>query len=214
LTSNVFRALGRALALSGVVLLGLAAPVLAENSEYDLAAPGSAENTEYAATFYIAKMSGEEGWEDVFVNPMFSEYVDTYVAVAALSGPYAHFRNDRLSLEAEGQIAYNWGGQEHWELNVVPLMPRWRWFPRDGALESSVAFGIGLSYATHVPEVEVELEGESNNLLVYWVAELTTGPFDAPWSVSLRLHHRSVAYGMFGKDGGMNGVGLGLRYGF
>jgi hypothetical protein len=37
---------------------------------------------------------------------------------------------------------------------------------------------------------------------------------DAPWAVSLRLHHRSVAYGLLGTEGGMNGVGLGLRYKF
>jgi hypothetical protein len=51
-------------------------------------------------------------------------------------------------------------------------------------------------------------------LLIYWVAELTAGPVNAPWAVSLRLHHRSVAWGLMGDEGGINAVGLGLRHRF
>ena len=58
----------------------------------------------------------------------------------------------------------------------------------------------------------MQLEGESHQLLIYWMMELTAGPVQSPWSVSLRLHHRSVAYGLMGDEGGMNAVGLGLRY--
>ncbi len=65
-----------------------------------------------------------------------------------------------------------------------------------------------------MPEAEVEIEGESHQWLVYWVAEITAGPVNAPWALSLRLHHRSVAWGLMGDDGGMNAMGLGLRYRF
>ncbi len=176
--------------------------------------PASSDSLDTALTFYVAQVSGEDAWEDVIINPLFTDYVDSYLAVAALSGTYRRYRNDRLQLEAEGQVAYNFGAQHHWEFNAVPVVARWHWFSRNGALATSAAFGLGLSYATRVPEVEVELEGESHNLLTYWVAELTAGPADAPWSVSIRLHHRSVAYGLFGDEGGMNGMGLGLRYRF
>jgi hypothetical protein len=165
-------------------------------------------------TFYVAEVSAEEGWEDVMINPVLSEYVKSYLAVTALSGTYASYRADRLHLEAEGQVAYNFGQQHHWEFNVVPLLARWRWPAWRGAYATSAAFGLGLSYATRLPPVEVELEGTSEKLLVYWVAEVTAGPADAPWSLSVRLHHRSVAYGLLGEEGGMNGVGLGLRYQF
>jgi hypothetical protein len=57
-------------------------------------------------------------------------------------------------------------------------------------------------------------EGESHQLLIYWVAELSAGPVNAPWSASLRLHHRSVAWGLMGDEGGMNAVGMGIRYRF
>lgn len=165
-------------------------------------------------TMYVAQISGEDGWEDVMVNPALSKYVDDYLVVGAFSASYAHYRDGALQLEAEGQIAYNFGEQSHWEINAVPLVARWLKFPWNHTVATTAAFGIGLSYATEVPEIEVLLEGESAKLLIYWLAELTAGPVDAPWSVSLRLHHRSVGYGLFAEEGGMNGVGLGLRYRF
>jgi len=175
----------------------------------------SAEHRDWAMTMYVAQISAEEGWEDVMVNPAFADYVGDYLVVAALSTDYAHYRGGALQLEAEGQVAYNFGGdQHHWEFNAVPIAARWLRFPWSQTVATSAAAGIGLSYATHVPEIEVELEGESEKLLVYWFAEITAGPVDAPWSVLLRLHHRSVAYGLLGEEGGMNGVGLGLRYRF
>jgi hypothetical protein len=177
-------------------------------------ATARAELRDPTFTFYVAKVSGEEGWEDVMINPVLCDYVKSYLAVTALSGTYASYRDDRLRLEAEGQVAYNFGEQHHWEFNVVPVLARWRWPAWRGAYATSAAFGLGLSYATHLPPVEVELEGTSEKLLMYWVAEFTAGPADAPWSVSVRLHHRSVAYGLLGEEGGMNGVGLGLRYQF
>jgi hypothetical protein len=46
------------------------------------------------------------------------------------------------------------------------------------------------------------------------VAELTAGPVLAPWAITLRIHHRSVAWGVMGDEGGINAVGLGVRYRF
>jgi hypothetical protein len=167
-----------------------------------------------AATFYVARLSGESGWEDLLVNPAFSEYVEAYLVAAGVSRRYARYRDGALQLEAEGQVAYNFGAQDHWEFNVVPVVARWSRLPWSARFASSIAFGLGLSYANELPPVEVELEGESSQFLIYWVAELTAGPLDAPWAVSLRLHHRSVGYGLMGDEGGMNALGIGLRYQF
>jgi hypothetical protein len=165
----------------------------------------------WAATLYAARISSEEGWEDVFINPVGADYVDAYLAVAGVSRGYAHYKGGALQLEAEGQVAYAFGDQQYWEFNVVPVVLRWQRFPWSRSVATSAAFGLGLSYTTELPEIEVQLEGESKQLLVYWVAELTAGLPDSPWSVSLRLHHRSVAYGLMGDEGGMNAVGLGIR---
>jgi hypothetical protein len=172
-----------------------------------------AEDGEFATTFYVAKFSGEAGWEDVLVNPAFSKYVDAYLAVLALSREYAQAFDGRLAIEWEGQAGYAFGDQSYWEFNIVPLLGRWGFHAFDG-FDTSLAFGLGLSFTTDLPEIEVELEGESSRNLIYWVLELTAGPAAARWAVSLRLHHRSVAYGAFGEDGGMNALGLGMRWRF
>lgn len=169
---------------------------------------------EWASTFYIAELSGEAGWEDVMFNPLLSKYVGAYLVAGTVSRKYAERREGALDLEFEGQVVYNFGSQSHWEFNAVPIIARWKRFPWSSRIKTSAAFGIGLSYATELPPVEVALEGESRQTLIYWVAELTAGPVDAPWAVSARLHHRSVGYGLFAKDGGMNAVGLGVRYAF
>jgi hypothetical protein len=168
----------------------------------------------WAATVYGARISSETGWEDIILDPIGADFVDAYLVAGALSRPYAAYRDGALSLEAEGQVVYNFGDQDHWEFNAVPIVVRWHKFPWSHRVATSAAFGLGLSYATELPEVEVEIEGESQQLLIYWVMELTAGPLQSPWAVSLRLHHRSVAWGLMADEGGMNAVGLGVRWKF
>ena len=56
-----------------------------------------------------------------------------------------------------------------------------------------------------VREVEYELENDSQQLLIFWLLEITAGPREGPWSAVLRLHHRSPGWGAMGvDDGGMN----------
>lgn len=183
-----------------------------ENGQPAPAIEESAHETAFTA--YVAQMSGEPAWENLFFNPVASDYVDVFLVALALSRSYAHYYDGALQIEMEGQVAYDFGDQSLWEINAVPVVARWRRFPWDNRISTSVAFGIGLSYATEVPEVEVELEGQSDKWMVYWVAELTAGPVAGPWQASVRIHHRSVAYGLMGKDGGGNALGFGLRWQF
>ena len=171
-----------------------------------------AENGDWSATVYGARISTQPGWEDIIMDPPGTEFVDSYLLAAALSRQYAQRMGGRLTLEAEGQIVRHFHDQTHWEFNAIPIVVRWNRFPWSAHVATSAAFGVGISYATALPPVEVELEGESHRALVYWLMELTAGPVDARWAISLRLHHRSVAYGLMGDEGGMNAVGLGLRY--
>ena len=169
---------------------------------------------DWYATVYGARISTQPGWEDIIIDAPGTEFRDSYLVTVAVSHQYAERKEGALAIEAEGQVVYHFHDQSLWEFNAVPIVLRWNRFPWSERLSTSAAFGIGLSYATEVPPVEVALEGESHQLLVYWMMELTAGPVDSPWAVSLRLHHRSVAYGLFGDEGGMNAVGLGLRYRF
>jgi hypothetical protein len=186
--------------------VGLAVIVLCTTAMVSRADPG-----DWAATVYGARISTQPGWEDIILDNVDTEFVDSYLLAAAVSREYRQAYGGALTFEAEGQVVRHFHDQSHWEFNAVPLVLRWNRFPWSHRVTSSAAFGLGLSYATDLPPVEVQLEGESREWLVYWVMELTAGPTDAPWSVSLRLHHRSVAYGLMGDEGGMNAVGLGLR---
>ncbi|HEY6126344.1 MAG TPA: hypothetical protein VIV63_16950 [Steroidobacteraceae bacterium] len=169
---------------------------------------------DWYTTVYGARISTQPGWEDIIIDAPGTEFVDSYLATIAVSRQYAERKDGALAIEAEGQVVYHFHDQTLWEFNAVPILLRWKRFPWSDRFNSSAAFGLGLSYATEIPPVEVMLEGESHQLLVYWVMELTAGPRAAPWEISLRLHHRSVAYGLMGDEGGMNAVGLGLRYRF
>jgi hypothetical protein len=171
-----------------------------------------AENGGWSTTFYGARISSQHGWENIIADPANTDFVDAYLVAAALSRQYAQSKTGALTIEAEGQLVRYFGDQSNWEFNAVPLVLRWNRFPWSRRVASCAAFGLGLSYATEVPPAEVEIEGESHRTLVYWVMELGAGPVDARWAISLRLHHRSVAFGLMGKDGGMNAVGLGVRY--
>jgi hypothetical protein len=198
--------------VGGARLIRLLAPIALFFSAPALCA---AAPEEWSATFYAAQVSGEAAWHDVLRDPIGAKYIDTYVVAGAIARPYAAFFGaDALRLEAEGQVAYNFGGQHHWELNVMPVMARWSRFPWSERVPMSVAFGLGLSHATEMPEVEVELEGSSHRTLIYWALELTASPPRASWEMLLRLHHRSPAWGLMGEEGGINAVGLGFRYRF
>jgi hypothetical protein len=193
---------GRSLVFSWAVPL-LMAPALVRAGQGD-----------WSGTVYGARISTQPGWEDIIIDSMGTEFVDSYLVTGALSRQYAERHGGALAFEAEGQVAYHFGDESYWEFNAVPVVVRWEKFPWSRRLATSAAFGLGLSYTTELPEIEVQLEGESHQWLVYWLMELTAGPVDAPWAVSLRIHHRSVAFGLMGDEGGMNAVGLGVRHRF
>jgi hypothetical protein len=168
-----------------------------------------------AFTFYAGRISAEETWHDVLLKPWSSHYANAYLATAAYSRAYRESRDGALRWEFETNATYNFGDQDHWELNVAPVTLRWQRFPWSDRLRTSVAFGVGLSYAFEFPRVEYELENDTQQFLVFWQLELTVGPREGPWSAVLRLHHRSPAWGLVGvDDGGMNAPSLGFRYEF
>jgi hypothetical protein len=178
-----------------------------------VAGPSSAPAAERAGTFYVARITSANAWHDLITQPANSDFVDAYVAVVAASAEVGDDERDRVGWDVEGQLGYNFGDQSHWELNVA-WGPRWRAFPWDDVISTTAAFRIGLSMASELPELEVALEGDSEQLLLYWVVELAFTPPTSAWGASLRLHHRSPAFGLLGDDGGMNAVGLGIRRAF
>jgi hypothetical protein len=174
---------------------------------------GSAIAAPRTATLYAARITSANAWHDLITQPGQSEFVDAYVAVAAVSTQLGSNRGSALVWDLEGQVGYNFGDQSHWEFNVG-AGPRWRSFPWNDAVATTAAFRVGFSMASEMPELELELEGSTEQLLIYWVVELTLSPPRSAWGVSLRLHHRSPAFGLMGDAGGMNALGIGIQRAF
>ncbi len=157
--------------------------------------------------------------------------------------------HDYLNLEVEGQFVKHWGkeryscscpacsdpgsdwaeGQsysnqntgkhEHEEYNAV-LVLRWVKFPWNQYLNTSLALGDGLSYATKLPPVEMDQhainhgdEYKVSKLLNYLMLELSFSiPRFSSYSTFARIHHRSGIFGFFnGVKGGSNFVTGGIR---
>ena len=138
---------------------------------------------------------------------------DSYLVSVAYGRPF--HRTGGLRWEWEGQLVRHVGKQRHVELNAV-LVARWMRFPWDRWLDTRVAFGEGLSWASETPPLEPrgDPDGEegSARLLNYLLLEVEGTPPRSPWSGFVRIHHRSGVFGLFdGVEGGSNFIGLGVR---
>ncbi len=126
------------------------------------------------------------------------------------SPPHVHW-------EVEGLALQHLDGQRHQEV-AASINVRWATFPWDAYLDTSVAFGSGLSYATEVPEIEERDNPDtgSTRLLHYLMLEATVALPGLPrWSLVGRIHHRSGIWGLFDGVGRASNLYIGgLRYRF
>ena len=147
---------------------------------------------------------------------LWSGFEDSYLVALAIARRMASYEN-KIDLELEGQVVKHFEGQEHWEFNGLGIA-RWLPFPWDDYIDTSFAFGAGLSVATETPEVEEELrgDGQTQEVLTYLLLELELGlPTYQNWSFVTRIHHRSGAFGLFnGVTGASNAWGIGIKYRF
>ena len=177
-----------------------------------LAVAEEANETDWAVTAYGAVLSSE-GIEDVLA--LSADYDDDYrlAAIALSRGIDEEFQN--IDLEWEAQLVKHVSGQDHWEVNGL-VVGRWLPFPWDSTVDTSLAFGAGLSYATDLPEFEQANQDNANELLAYLMLELELKPPGSEhWSLVVRVHHRSGAYGLFDDvEGASNALGVGFKYRF
>jgi len=150
-------------------------------------------------------------WEDV-LTPWELDFSDAAFVGIAASHRIGRF-DHRLGFEVEGQVVRHFGDQDHWEFNLA-IIGRWEAFPWDEVVDTSLAFGLGPSYASEKPKIEVANEGDSQRWLVYWMVELEMGPPDTGWRATFRLHHRSEAFGVVADEGGSNALVIGLKQWF
>jgi hypothetical protein len=145
-----------------------------------------------------------------FYDPDFKNSYLTAVALARRIGTYKKM----ASFEVEGQVVKHFNIQDHWEINAL-IIARWEAFPWDKYVDTSFAFGVGGSYATAEPEVEILANGATSRFLVYLAYELALGLPEYPnIALIIRIHHRSGAWGLVADKAGSNTPCIGLKYRF
>jgi hypothetical protein len=159
---------------------------------------------------------GAIGTENVIADLGYLRRLDiahTYFIALSVAKPLASYRH-YLTLEAEGQVVKHFERQHHFEFDAF-LALRWHPFPWDRYLDTSFAFGDGLSYAMERPPFEAERADENpSRLLNFLVFEKAIALPGAPrWSLVGRIHHRSSVFGHAGR-GGSNFLAVGIRYEF
>ncbi len=176
-----------------------------------LPALAAGEEPVNALNLYWGRMTSNE-WEELF-KPGEIEMADSSLVAVALARRVGGL-GDRLSFEVEGQVARHYGGERYWEF-VGLGGGRWEPFWWDRYVDTSLFYGLGVSYTTRRPQVEIEMDGDTERLMAYWVLELA---FSLPQHPQLaligRLHHRSGAYGLFADKGGSTAPAIGLKYRF
>lgn len=151
----------------------------------------------------------ENRWHDAFV-PGRVQFADSHLVGGAL-GWDRQIGDSRFRYGVEAQLAVHFGRQDLLELTVPVVL---RYVPEEQTAVRSIAAGLGLSYASEIPQVEIDRNGASQRLFVHWMAEVEFGLSDPTKSAFVRLHHRSDGYGIFEVDAGSTGFVLGLRHRF
>lgn len=177
-----------------------------------LTATAYAEKPDYALNIYGAKMANNN-WQEFFGNTQDLDFINSKLLAFALAKRLGHHK-DLLSYEIEGQLVKHFGIQRHWEFNALGTL-RWEPFWWDRLVDTSVAFGMGPSFATEKPRAEVLNEGDSQQWMLYWMLEMSLNlPQQPNIALITRLHHRSEGYGLIAEDGGSNALAIGLKYRF
>ena len=139
-----------------------------------------------------------------------------YIGVIAISTELRRPTPMR-SWELEAQLGKHFSGQSHVELNLA-VFHRWRRFPWNQRVRTTMAIGAGLSYAFEDPILEAinPSNDGTTRLQSYLGFEATLAPPEwQHFSFLFRVHHRSTVAEQSGDgDSGSNYLSFGGRYEF
>jgi hypothetical protein len=136
-----------------------------------------------------------------FVPPYAYHFGDSYFVGGSLSrtiaeiGPY-------ISYELEAGAGQRLGSL-HEEEVWLALYGRWRYFPWNDYVRTTVAASTGINYASAIPQYEVfySSNNQGNRLLHYFSPEVTFGlPSMPDTDFVIRNHHRSGGGKYFGNN--------------
>jgi hypothetical protein len=123
--------------------------------------------------------------------------------------------SDKFAFEGEIGVGKRFGAQDEWE-TWGAIYARWKSFPWNDYIRTTVAVSTGINYASDISQIEVEKsEKHQSKVLHYLSPEITLGLPDQPnFDLVFRFHHRSGGnLGIFnGTGGGSQYQTVGLRY--
>ncbi|MEA2060565.1 MAG: hypothetical protein U9P10_08705 [Thermodesulfobacteriota bacterium] len=171
----------------------------------------AADERQWAISLFTGRLTDGDLGDSAMFNVSFE---DAFLVAGTLSKKYYRYF-DSIDLEWEVQAVKHFKDQNHWEFNGLNVV-RWTAFPWDPYLDTSVAAGTGLSFASSRPEIESKNHTDTSNILAYLMFEVAFSlPTVPEWSLVTRIHHRSGAYGLFNNvHGASNAWIFGLRYHF
>lgn len=174
-----------------------------------LALPAAADEGQYSLSG-VAGFLADNPWEEVVFTPWAIEPREPLVFGGGLG--YETPLAGPILWGFEANLLAHLGDESHWEIALPVTL---RYAPETGlGPVRSLGAGLGLSYASALPEVELDRHGETERTLITWHLELEFGRADAAQNGFLRLHHRSDGFGLIDVDTGSNAVLVGLRQRF
>jgi len=173
----------------------------------------STEETRSTNPWYVTVVGGVYSGSQLLEIPARLDLKDSYTFGVSVSKQFAEWTRF-IRFEGELQVLKHFGEQDNWEF-TGSLNLRWVVFPWNRYIETTVALGEGLSWATQIPALEKADPTNSDNaqLLNYILIEVTFAIPESPWSLVTRIHHRSGVWGLFGHSGS-NILEAGIRYRF
>ncbi len=176
------------------------------------ASHADASRNDWALTAYSVILS-DDPLEEVLTAQ--ADYQRDYQLVAMALSKQLPSNASAYDFEWELQLVKHVKGQQHYEINGLYGV-RWYPLPWDNLIDTSLAVGFGLSYATEHPEFEAITHDKTAQLLGHIMLEAEFRPSSwKQWSLVIRSHHRSGAFGLFNDvRGASNSIGLGIKYRF
>lgn len=170
---------------------------------------------DYALTVYRGEYT-DNGLADEILLLKNIKFEDSYLIAVALSKEF-DWPTDTRHWEFEGQLVKHFKAQKHWEINAL-FSHRWKAYKWDNIVKTTFAAGIGGSYATQLPPLEVISHTNSGaaKALLYFLLEATFQlPQQKNWAFVARVHHRSGLFGAINHvNGGSNHISLGVKWYF
>ncbi|KQT58226.1 hypothetical protein ASG52_22530 [Methylobacterium sp. Leaf456] len=213
--------LGRGLVFFLALLCALVGPLAggreARAFDVELRSPFAPCRADCTATLFAGQLVETSMWE-IFLTKHQGPWDWRWGSSTFVGGAFSRevVRFDRFAaIETEVGVGKRFGSLHEGE-GWGALYFRWKWFPWDAYLRTTLGISIGLNYATGVPVFEARRAGvEGQNLLHYLSPELTFGlPSRPDLDLIFRFHHRSGGdLPFFNRAGGGAQYGtVGLRY--